>query len=174
MADNILLTGYTDTCKYTEHNGNEVVKCGDKCISKYNETCECGSDYETYTYSKIDLDDYCCLPLGESCTMVTDEGYVGKTRYPPYDRLRAVCSQGRRLSKSTPCNTEMGLQCYNSYEHSLNIGPKSHYTCPNTCVPWEDMCQGFSQCEGDHKVCGPDLRCPRLFIRDTNEKKIPP
>ena len=56
------------------------------------------------------------------------------------------------------------LQCYNSYQDSQHIGGLSHYTCPHACVPWIDMCQGVSWCEGDHEVCGPDLRCPPNFF----------
>ena len=129
---------YPDTCNY-----NEGAMCGDQCIGLDN-GCYCGSDTDYFFpyYS----DEHCCPEPGETCT--TD--WNGDVH----------CSEGRKLSKSSPCNTTMGPRCYNSYQHSQYIGDQSHYTCPDTCVPWQEMCRGVSWCEGDHQVCGPDLRCP--------------
>ena len=124
---------YPDTCNYTDWRR---AMCGDQCISWLGD-CYCGSDI-IHPYRG---DDHCC---GENCTLDS---------YGDID-----CSEGRKLSKSSPCNITM--RCYNSYQHSQYIGPQSHYTCPDTCVPWEAMCRGVSHCEGDHQVCGSDLRCP--------------
>ena len=115
--------------------------CGDQCYyAKEGDYCYCGSDIIRPYYG----DEHCC---GESCTL------------GPYGDV--CCRQGRKLSQSSPCNITM--RCYNSYQHSQNIGHKSHYTCPDTCVPWEAMCRGVSHCEGDHQVCGPNLRCPPRY-----------
>ena len=140
-GDNLAVTGYTDTCDYRYN-----MKCGDQCINRAAK-CHCGS---SDTFKPSWTDQYCCIPSGGSCTRKpgrrgTDDGF---------------CSEGRKLSMSTPCNnTNRSLQCHNSYQDSQYIFDKSHYTCPHTCVPWEDMCRGVSWCEGDHEVCGPDLRC---------------
>ena len=134
-----------DTCNYTKKS----FMCGDQCVDKNWDKCHCGPD----TIKPIFDNYHCC---GESCILDPDED--------------GVCSQGRKLSKSSPCNTTMGVQCYNSYQHSQYIGEKSHYTCPDTCVPWEAMCRGVSQCEGDHQVCGPDLRCPDQYHGDIRGK----
>ena len=118
-----------DTCDYTERQ-----MCGDQCIGR-TDWCYCGF-VSTGGSDKIrpGLDDepYCC---GESCTL--DRYFWGH------------CREGRKLSISSHCNTTM--QCYNSYQHSLNISHQSHYTCPDTCVPWEAMCRGVSKREGDHQ-----------------------
>ena len=134
------LPSYPDICDYWRGTG----MCGDQCTNAY---CQCGSD----KFVPDSDDEHCC---GESCTLVE--------RYGGY--RDGNCSEGRKLSKSSPCNTTIGMQCYNSYQHSKYIGYDSHYTCPDTCVPWESMCRGVSHCEGDHQVCGPDLRCPRGYV----------
>ena len=132
---NSSVLSYPDTCDYTEERR---AMCGDQCISSYG--CYCGSDTINPHYD----DDHCC---GESCTF--DSVWGG------------VCRQGRKLSKSSPCNTKM--RCYNSYQHSQYISGKSHYTCPDSCVPWQSMCRGVSHCEGDTQECGPHLRCPPRY-----------
>ena len=131
-------TGSHDTCNYSEKR----MRCGDKCAG--SDGCVCGNAVILPWYG----DQHCCLPPGGSCTMRMDRWEGG------------VCSDGWTQSMSTPCNTTMGPRCYNSYNHSLIIGRQAHYTCPDTCVPMRDMCQGISWCEGDTQVCGPDLRCP--------------
>ena len=134
---------YNDTCAYSNWN----VRCGDKCISGIAD-CHCGSDI----FRPWDTKEHCCITSDETCTK------------EPGRRGAGVCSQGRKLSKSSHCNNiDRSLQCYNSYQDSRYLGLKSHYTCPNTCVPWQDICQGVSWCEGDHEVCGPDLRCPPYY-----------
>ena len=124
------------------------MKCGDQCIGQ---DAKCLCDYNefrpSYTHQQ------CCIPSGETCTR--QEGLFGDDGF---------CSEGRTLSMSSYCeNTDRSLQCYNSYQDSQVIGDQSHYTCPNSCVPWLDMCRGVSWCEGDHEVCGPDLRCPPWY-----------
>ena len=139
------IPSYPDTCDY---NAGRVL-CGDQCIDQYAD-CYCGSDTIQPYY---DDDKYCC---GESCTLNKDGS--------------GVCRQGWKLSMSSPCNTTM--RCYNSYQHSQHIGHQSHYTCPDTCVPWEAMCRGISHCEGDHQVCGPELRCPPRYLEGSQWKKV--
>ena len=137
---------FPDTCEYSEgFFGRDM--CGDKCMVN-DDWCTCGSDRFKPWYT----DDHCCFPLGGSC--ITEPNVGGR------------CSEGRKLSKSSPCNTTMGPRCYNSYQHSQYIGQKAYYTCPDTCVPWEEMCRGISRCEGDHDLCGPDLRCPPTKYND--------
>ena len=148
---------YPDTCDYTE-----FTMCGDQCIY-FRDSCYCGSDTDIDLYSSDD--EHCCLESDETCT--TD--VVGEV-----ERGRGHCNEGRKVSMSSACNTTMGPRCYNSYQHSQYISPQSHYTCPDTCVPWEEMCRGLSQCEGEHQVCGPDLRCPasgvvkKLYVKKLN------
>merc|ERR1719205_567844 len=74
-------TGSLDNCG---KDGKTVI-CGDKCISQYAD-CQCGSE----KFRPQETDQHCCLPSGASCTQT---GAWGDT----------VCSQGRALSKSTPC-----------------------------------------------------------------------
>ena len=146
--------GYTDTCNYTS---GDYVKCGDQCISS-GAKCQCGSSDTFLPYTIHHTDQHCCIPSGESCTREPVEYWDGVTRD------EGVCSEGRKLSMSSPCNnTNRAQQCYNSYQDSQNIGIQSHYTCPHTCVPWVNMCRGVSWCEGDQEVCGPDLRCPQYY-----------
>ena len=71
---------------------------------------------------------------------------------------------------NTPGNTTMGPRCYSSYQHTTDIWYQSHYTCPDTCVIWDEMCRGVSRCEGDTQVCGPDLRCPAPKYYKVNER----
>ena len=138
---------YPDTCDYTESGWS--VMCGNKCIERDN-WCNCnGSDTDWFRPYVDNV--HCCLEPGETCTR--DSDYHGAVR----------CSEGKKLSISSTCNTTMGPRCYNSYQHSQYIGKQSHYTCPDTCVPWEEMCLGLSWCEGDTQVCGPDLRCPPRY-----------
>ena len=134
-------TGYTDTCDYrhNEDSHSRKAMCGDKCIT-WSSFCYCGSDPAHPAFRPFYSDYKCCLEPGAS---------IG---------------EGRRLHVSAPCNTTVGVKCYNSYQDSKYLGHKHHYTCPNTCVPWQKMCQGVRWCEGDLDVCGPDLRCMTEFI----------
>ena len=148
--------GYVDNCNYTDKS---KFKCGDQCLyfnyKYWSHECFCGVTspiFSPFDHSgeSINVDQRCCLPSGEKCTKdIFRWGEFG------------VCNQGKTLSKSSHCdNTNTSLQCHNGYRESRFIGEKSHYTCPHTCVPWEEMCRGVSVCENDHEVCGPDLRCP--------------
>ena len=79
--------------------------------------------------------------------------------------FEGVCSAGVKLPMSTKCpdTEDLGrrdLACYNSYEDSQEIGFRSHYTCPNTCVSVNlEMCRGVIWCDSDILECGPSLRC---------------
>ena len=142
---NVIISGYSDTCNYT---GN-YVRCGDKCMY-YASKCLCGSSDPLWLKRG---DDQCCIPTGGNCNR------------EPGKWSDAICSEGKTLSKSilsyAHCeNKNRAMQCYNSYQDSQHISADSHYTCPHTCVPVEDMCQGVRWCESDHEVCGPQLRCP--------------
>ena len=155
---------FPDTCDYTNYGAS---MCGDQCIPQLK-NCYCGSDkFKTYSEDKK----HCCLPTGESCTRIeNDRDKV--TLLPGLSDFRGTagaCRQGITLSMSSICNTTMGVRCYNSYQHSLYIGGQSHFTCPDTCVPWESMCRGVSHCERDHWVCGPNLRCPSKY-NDVNSR----
>ena len=136
-GNNMTDTGYRDNCEYAAKKIYDAadVGCGDICMGA-NDTCECGLDKIYPNYNNL----RCCIPPGKSC----------------YNRKYGdgVCSEGRTLSISSHCgdgNTtqslDRSLQCYNSYQDSQFIGAKSHYTCPHTCVHWEDMCQGVSSCQ---------------------------
>ena len=117
---------YPDTCDY-----DWGAMCGDQCIGMGNK-CYCGSDLQTGIFWPYFDNEHCCLEPGETCT--TDQnGDV-------------FCNEGMKVSKSSACNTTMGPRCYNSYQHSQYIGHQAHYTCHDTCVPWDEMCQGVSQC----------------------------
>ena len=136
---NSKVPSYPDTCDYTAGG----YMCGDQCVSR-NGDRYCGSDIILPSSDN----EHCC---GESCSLDRDND--------------GFCRQGRTQSKLSHCNTTKGVRCFNSYQHSLYLGDKSHYTCPDTCVPWEAMCRGVSHCEGDHQVCGPHLRCPPLYYQ---------
>ena len=140
---------YPDTCGYTSE-----AMCGDQCYyDGSSSSCYCGSD----TIRPYFDDKHCC---GEYCTLDRHNG-----------DCRNGMNEGRTLPKSSPCNTTIGVRCYNSYQHSRVLFDKSHYTCPDTCVPWEAMCRGVSHCEGDHQVCGPNLRCPTWY-RDSGNYNV--
>ena len=140
------------TCDFTQYD-----MCGDSCISSGYACRDCVS-------GSISLsNEHCCLEYEESCLYNQNAACSCTTDIYKDGDCR---NKGRTMSHSTPCNTTMGPQCYNSYHHSLIIGRKAHYTCPDTCVPWEDMCQGISWCEGDNQACGPDLRCPSWYDSD--------
>ena len=111
---------YPDTCNYR----NEAM-CGDKCVTGRGDFCTCGSDTDRFRPYARNNYEQCCLNPGDSCT---------RDRYGS-----GICSEGRKVSKSSACNATMGPRCYNSYQHSQYIGLQSHYTCPNTCVPWEEV-----------------------------------
>ena len=83
-ADNLAVTGYTDTCDYTDY----YVKCGDQCISE-SALCYCGSSDAFLPYWD---DELCCIPSGGSCTK--EPGNYGD----------GICSEGRTLSMSSHCD----------------------------------------------------------------------
>ena len=153
---------YFDTCEYNNtHEANE--KCGDLCTG---EICSCGADKFSPKYSE----NYCCIPSNETCTKHIYK--VTKIFQSEIQHWHPVCQQGKMLPMSSPCdNLERSLQCYNSYQDSQHIGWFSHFTCPGACVSWADMCQGVSWCPGDHRVCGPQLRCPRGWEASTGVKR---
>ena len=140
-----------DTCLYI--SGNEV-KCGDQCLSQFDD-CQCGSD----KFNPRLTDQFCCLPPGGTCTG---------------NRHGVVCSEGRTLSMSTRCeNTTRNMTCHNDYllgEFNKPLGPESHFTCPDSCVSWEDMCRGVSWCPAELEVCDSDLRCPYPYY---DKREIP-
>ena len=143
-SDDLMVTRYTDLCDYAD----DSISCGDQCI--YRGNCQCGSSEEFAWYE----DDFCCLPSGGNCTKEVRFSSVAQKHW-------GVCSEGKKLSKSSYCeNTDRSMQCRNSYQDSQYLSAGSHFTCPHSCVLWSDMCRGVSLCEGDHEVCGPDLRCP--------------
>ena len=145
---------YSDTCEYSDR----YVRCGDQCIDK-NANCQCGPDvFRPYTTT-----DHCCIPSPGTCTK-ENRGSIGNYLNPTDD---GVCSEGVKLPMSTKCpDTEdqgrRDLSCYNSYEDSLDIGFRSHFTCPNTCVSVNyELCRGVIWCDSDVQQCGPSLRCRR-------------
>ena len=145
-GDNLADIERTDTCDYYWNNA----RCGDQCIFGYDD-CQCGNE----TFLPLDTDQYCCLSPGGSCTR---------------DGRNAVCNEGRTLSMSSRCeNTNHYLTCHNSYQDSQVLGPKSHFRCPHTCVPWDDMCRGLDWCPEEVGVCGPDLRCPDYYDQFTKQ-----
>ena len=56
--------------------------------------------------------------------------------------------------------------CYNSYQHSQQIGPNAQYSYDggDKCVPVEDICQGISYSQEDVEICNEELKC----IQDVN------
>ena len=143
-------TYYNDTCDYNAVEA-EVYRCGDTCMSTNDHSlfltfdCRCGPSNNNNT---INFDEeFCCIPSDETCEM---------------KRGNVFCSEGRKLPMSSHChNSDRSLQCHNSYQDSEDIGLRSHYTCPHTCVSWQDMCRGVNWCGKDYEECGPHLRCYR-------------
>ncbi len=172
---------FNDTCNYAWREGGRFgrreVMCGNQCIGS-GDYCYCGDDIfqlPNDVGSPYPTGEHCCLEPGETCNKEL-HGPCKDLFVQCLDKTR--CSEGRKVSMSSACNTTMGPRCYNSYQHSQYIGRQSHYTCPDACVPWEEMCRGVSWCEGDHQVCGPDLRCPPqrcslvLCLQSHNIKKL--
>ena len=128
-----LLQPFKDTCNYTDY----FKRCGDACISLFA-NCYCGYDAE----EPVSSFQHCCISSDTKCTS-------------------GVCPDGIILPLSVACNktTDRSLKCKNSYQDSQFLGIWSHYTCPNLCVPEEDMCQGVSWCDSDVEECGPQIRC---------------
>ena len=78
----------------------------------------------------------------------------------------AYCTEGVIQSSSIPCETsEKILKCHNSYDDSQSLGNLHHYSCPDLCVPPENLCQGISWCDKDWEICGPQLRCYEYLVR---------
>ena len=66
-------------------------------------------------------------------------------------------------------NTTRSLTCNNAYQESFTIGPQSHFSCPHTCVMWNETCRGLDWRPEEPEVCGPNLRCPIMY-RDENDR----
>lgn len=148
------------TCDYRRgdyRHPNYNVRCGDQCID-WKRDCQCGNE----TFRPGYTDQHCCLPPGGNYTREPGKDKWGNPT------TNAVCTQGRTHPMSSLCvNTIAALTCYNSYQDSDdNIGPQAHFTCPHTCVPWENMCRGVSWCQGDYEVCGSDLTCPGKYYEN--------
>ena len=158
LGDNLADITRNDTCDYSTVPN---MRCGDQCISGYAD-CQCGNE----TFIPWRTDQYCCLPPGGTCTTEPGRDEAGD----PVDD--GVCIEGRTLSMSSRCeNTTRSLTCHNAYQVSEVIGPRSHFICPHTCVPWDEMCRGLDWCPGEPEVCGPDLRCPvRKQVLETYTK----
>ena len=142
----------TDSCDY-EYPGGREVRCGDQCIDK-NARCLCGSDaFRPYITAE-----QCCIASSQTCTREFGDTINPSTLRPTDD---AICSTGLKLSMSTKCPASTReLECYNPYEDSKEIGFRSHYSCPRTCVSLNlEMCRGVNWCNSDIQQCGPSLRC---------------
>ena len=132
---------FQDKCNYNVDP--TYVRCGNKCIDEmFYSSCQCGTQF----FSPGQSHQHCCIPSNSTCTK----------------EKQVICSEGKILPWKTHCeNSNRYLQCFNSYQDSLqNNVIFSHYTCPNSCIPWADMCQGISWCDNDYEECGPHLRCP--------------
>ena len=120
--------GFSDTCDYTRG----YVSCGDQCIL-WGDECHCGPEEDTFR--PLNNEKHCCLPPGGSSC-------IKRPGRPGYGE-DAVCSEGRTLPMSSPCNnTNTALQCHNDYLTSEHLGLLSHYRCPQACVRMLDMCRG--------------------------------
>ena len=140
---------YMDYCDY---RGDQYFPCGDICLLGVNEgrtNCTCGGKEIEW---KIGMVDYCCISLTDSCT----ENEVG-----------AECPNGKIHKPNVMCSG----RCYNDYMTSLYLGRYAHFSCPEKCVAWQDMCQGVSFCDGDQEVCGENLRCD-IKISNTNDVTV--
>ena len=137
---------YNDTCNYPKKQW----RCGDICL-KMIDSCACGN-VVILNGNVLNVNEatdipalYCCTPSGYKCS---------KTEYG------AECPRGEllKLNGTKPCHGH----CYNDYLSSKYLSySTAHYTCPDKCIPWSDMCQGVSFCDGDEEVCGEELRCPQ-------------
>ena len=135
------LSQFEDTCPYDGFNG----RCGDKCAV----FCMCG-DQDVTSGILLSEDDFrCCIPPTSNCS----HGELGSI-------FNARCPEGEVRSISERCPPGTGpTACYNSYTHSEDIGSQSHYECPDSCVPLENICQGVSFCGHDVEECRDGLRC---------------
>ena len=148
---------YNDTCDYPK----EQWRCGDICLEWFD-SCACGDVVILYNGNNIneavDIPAlYCCTLSGYKCS---------KTEYG----AEAECPRGEllKLNGTKPCHGH----CYNDYLSSKYLSYNTaHYTCPDKCIPWSDMCQGVSFCDGDEEVCGEELRCPQTTHDGTEVEK---
>ena len=115
------LSQFEDKCPYDGFNG----RCGDKCAV----FCMCG-DQDVTSGILLSEDDFrCCIPPTSNCS------HVGGI-------LNAWCQEGQVRSISERCPPGTGpTACYNSYTHSEDIGSQSHYECPESWVPLENICR---------------------------------
>ena len=125
-----------DDCEYS----GAYDKCGDKFLSIFSD-CKCGYEILRASFQ------YCCLSPSDPCTGDGD-GDVD-------------CPTGKVKNMTESCD---GV-CYNSYQHSQQIGPNAQYSYDggDKCVPVEDICQGISYCQEDVEICNEKLKCIKDF-----------
>ena len=136
-------------------------RCGDQCLRYSNVNCHCGNEL-----FQVDSDqEYCCISSSDTCSLV-ESGRKDWAGRPVYD---GFCGGGKVHPMSMHCNnTERRLQCHNSYQDSIEIDERAHYTCPHTCVSVrQEMCRGVNWCGTDYQECHEDLRCYKF-----DEKRI--
>ena len=159
---NVTVIAQLDTCDYNYNNSglfSQKSRCGDRCID-FSGTCKCGNSTFYITAYKHDKPYYCCISSGKTCRKVKGLNYEN-----------GICDQGTPLLRGSVCkNDDKTLQCHNSYEVSEHLGELSYFKCPNNCIKWTLMCQGFSWCKSDVNICGPQLRCPALGMKVRRQK----
>ena len=122
--------------------------CGNVCtfVDLVIGTCNCSGTTVKY---KREFDKYCCTAPEVNCTKP----------------LITVCPTGKVINIAERCNG----RCYNSYDHSVSVGPFSHFGCPDgRCIlvadaeeDLHDRCQGVKVgvCDNSTKECDESLVC---------------
>ena len=96
---------------------------------------------------------------GDTCQRSLDDCSCGEETFN-IRKSQMFCCNGTKQKLNEPCQGLNGPACYNSYQDSQFLGYNAHFSCPETCVPLLDMCQGMSFCEEDVKVCNENLTVP--------------
>ena len=146
---------FTDEC--------DVSRCGDKCLRYTNIYCHCGK----HLFQVDSEEQYCCISTNETCSYI--DSAVG-------DWIEGFCGEGEVYPMSRHCNnTARRQQCHNSYQDSLVIRERAHYTCPHTCVSVrQEMCRGINYCGQDYQECDEDLRCWKFDDKKTLNSSLAP
>ena len=142
----------TDNCDY-----NTNYKCGNVCLDMA-QICDCGGEEIGGTF-KFGHFFYCCVPPSIQCSIqwINRTLLVGKLNGENFKQqdYRVECTNVTLRGYNEPCNGK----CYNDYLTSKYRGPDTHFTCPDSCIRWGEVCQGVSFCDGDEQICDKDLEC---------------
>ncbi len=152
--------GYVDMCNTcgVDSEGEYVIPS-----SENGEGCAGCSRVRRVPFCKDPSKDSCNYKAyemcGETCQHSLDDCSCGGETFN-IRTSQEFCCNGTKQKFNEPCQGLNGPACYNSYQDSQFLGYNGHFSCPDSCVPLLDMCQGISFCEEDVKVCNENLKVP--------------